>query len=252
MIQTETNVIYNEDCLQGMKRLADGSIDMILCDLPYGTTNCSWDTIIPFQPLWEHYERVIKDNGAIVLTGSQPFSTKLISSNIELFRYEWIWDKKNPTNFPLARKQPLKYHENILVFYKNQPTYNPQKWRGLPNHNQGSIKKDPTTEVFKPTRRTDDDLSGEKFPRSIIEISKHSSQLGLHPTQKPVELFEYLIKTYTNPGDVVLDNCMGSGTTAIACINTERRFVGFETEKKYFDLSLQRIKSNVTQLDLFG
>ncbi|MGL9777795.1 site-specific DNA-methyltransferase (adenine-specific) [Enterococcus sp. DIV0182] len=246
------NTIYNEDCLEGMKRIPDKSIDMILCDLPYGTTKCLWDIIIPFQPLWEQYERVIKDNGAIVLTGSQPFTSKLISSNIELFRYEWIWDKKNPTNFPLARKQPLKYHENILVFYKQQPVYNPQKWSGPPNHKQGNAKSDHVTEVFNKTKRTDDDLSGEKFPRSIIEIGKHSSQLGLHPTQKPVALFEYLIKTYTNKGDLVLDNCMGSGTTAVACLNTERQFIGFETNNKYYEKSLERIENNVTQIDLFG
>lgn len=235
-----------------MQRIDDKSIDMILCDLPYGTTNCSWDTIIPFEPLWNQYERIIKDNGAIVLTGSQPFTSKLISSNLSLFRYEWIWDKKNPTNFPLARKQPLKYHENILVFYKQQPVYNPQKLFGMPNHKQGNLKSEITTEVFNKTKRTNDDLSGEKFPRSIIEISKHSSQLGLHPTQKPVELFEYLIKTYTNKGAVVLDNCMGSGTTAVACLNTDRKYIGFETNKEYFVKSLERIKSNVTQLDLFG
>ena len=238
----ELNKIYNEDCLEGMKRIPDKSIDMILADLPYGTTNCKWDTIIPLEPLWEQYERIIKDNGAVVLTASQPFSSALVMSNPKLFRYEWVWDKKNPTNFAMAKKQPLKYHETILVFAKKQTEYYPIKWRGKPNHKQGLLKNDQQSEVYGKIKRTKDNLSGMKYPRSIIEISKHSSQGGLHPTQKPVALFEYLVKTYTNEGDVVLDNCMGSGTTAIACLNTNRNYIGFELDKNYFDIANERIK----------
>ena len=236
------NKIYNMDCLEGMKAIPDKSIDLILCDLPYGTTACSWDNIIPFEPLWEQYERIIKDNGAVVLTASQPFSSALVMSNPKLFRYEWVWDKKNPTNFAMAKKQPLKYHETILVFAKKQTEYYPIKWRGKPNHKQGLLKNDQQSEVYGKIKRTKDNLSGMKYPRSIIEISKHSSQGGLHPTQKPVALFEYLVKTYTNEGDVVLDNCMGSGTTAIACLNTNRNYIGFELDKNYFDIANERIK----------
>ena len=163
-------------------------------------------------------------------------------SNPKLFRYEWVWDKKNPTNFAMAKKQPLKYHETILVFAKKQTEYYPIKWRGKPNHKQGLLKNDQQSEVYGKIKRTKDNLSGMKYPRSIIEISKHSSQGGLHPTQKPVALFEYLVKTYTNEGDVVLDNCMGSGTTAIACLNTNRKYIGFELDKNYFDIANERIK----------
>ena len=244
----ELNKIYNEDCLEGMKRIPDKSIDMILADLPYGTTNCKWDTIIPFEPLWEQYERIIKDNGAVVLTASQPFSSALVMSNPKLFRYEWVWDKKNPTNFAMAKKQPLKYHETILVFAKKQTEYYPIKWRGKPNHKQGLLKNDQQSEVYGKIKRTKDNLSGMKYPRSIIEISKHSSQGGLHPTQKPVALFEYLVKTYTNEGDVVLDNCMGSGTTAIAAINTNRNFIGFEMDENYHKLANERIEQHLNPI----
>ena len=244
----ELNKIYNEDCLEGMKRIPDKSIDMILADLPYGTTNCKWDTIIPLEPLWEQYERIIKDNGAVVLTASQPFSSALVMSNPKLFRYEWVWDKKNPTNFAMAKKQPLKYHETILVFAKKQTEYYPIKWRGKPNHKQGLLKNDQQSEVYGKIKRTKDNLSGMKYPRSIIEISKHSSQGGLHPTQKPVALFEYLVKTYTNEGDVVLDNCMGSGTTAIAAMNTNRNFIGFELDETYYNIANERIGKSLERV----
>ena len=244
----ELNKIYNEDCLEGMKRIPDKSVDMILCDLPYGTTACKWDTIIPFEPLWEQYERIVKDNGAIVLTASQPFASALVMSNLKLFRYEWVWDKNNPTNFAMAKKQPLKYHETILVFAKKQTEYYPIKWQGKPNHKQGLLKNDQQSEVYGKIKRTEDNLSGMKYPRSIIEISKHSSQGGLHPTQKPVALFEYLVKTYTNEGETVLDNCMGSGTTAIACINTNRNFIGFELDETYFNIANERIEKSLERV----
>ena len=244
----ELNKIYNEDCLEGMKRIPDKSIDMILADLPYGTTNCKWDTIIPLEPLWEQYERIIKDNGAVVLTASQPFSSTLVMSNPKLFRYEWVWDKKNPTNFAMAKKQPLKYHETILVFAKKQTEYYPIKWRGKPNHKQGLLKNDQQSEVYGKIKRTKDNLSGMKYPRSIIEISKHSSQGGLHPTQKPVALFEYLIKTYTDEGAIVLDNVMGSGTTAIAAMNTNRNFIGFELDETYYNIANERIEKSLERV----
>ena len=248
----ELNKIYNEDCLEGMKRMPDKSVDMILCDLPYGTTACKWDTIIPFEPLWEQYERVIKDNGAIVLTASQPFTSALVMSNPKMFRYEWIWEKDNHTNFLNIKKQPAKRHENIAVFYKRQPTYNPQMWEGKPSHSTGS-------QIGKKVRR--EFLGGEfeiktapngnlKYPTSIQKINNVSRGKNIHPTQKPVALFEYLIRTYTNEGDTVLDNCMGSGTTAIACINTDRQYIGFELDETYHKLSLERIESHKQQLSL--
>lgn len=233
------------DCLELMAKIPDGTVDMILADLPYGTTSCRWDVIIPFEPLWAEYRRIIKPNGAIVLTASQPFTSALVMSNPDWFRYEWIWDKKNPTMFALANKQPLKYHENILVFYGKQPTYNPIKWQGKKNHGDQSAGQMNWSESRGAIRRVPTDIvSGMKFPRSIIEIEKHSSQCGLHPTQKPVALFEYLIRTYTNEGDLVLDNAAGSGTTAIAAINTKRRYLLIEKDEKYYEIAKKRIENH--------
>jgi len=230
------------DCLEVMKTINDKSIDAIICDLPYGTTACKWDTVIPFEPLWEQYKRIIKDNGAIVLFGSQPFTSALVMSNVKWFKYEWIWDKCNPTNFASANKQPMKYHENILVFSKKQAIYNPIKWQGKKNHKQG-LSKNNFAETRGNIKRVEDDLSGLKFPKSIIQFEKHSSQCGLHPTQKPVALMEYLIKTYTNEGDTVLDNAMGSGSTGVACKNTNRNFIGIEKDENYFKIAEQRINA---------
>ncbi len=237
MIYMELNVVYNEDCLEGMNRIEDKSIDMILCDLPYGITACKWDTIIPFEPLWKQYNRIIKDNGAIVLTASQPFTSLLITSNLKMFKYEWIWEKEQGVNFLLSKKVPLKVHENICVFYKKQPTYNPQMEKGKPYLSGKGNSGDVTKNVIKVQTKNE----GTRYPRSVIKINR---EVGLHPTQKPVALFEYLIKTYTNEGDIVLDNCMGSGTTAIACMNTNRNFIGFEIDKGYYDIILERIKNH--------
>ena len=232
------------DCLELMKDIPDGSVDMILADLPYGTTACKWDAVIPFEPLWEQYERVIKDNGAIVLFGSQPFTSALIMSNPKLFRYEVIWKKERPTNFMMAKKQIMKYHENILIFYKNQPKFHPQmrkrkeenkrknKPRGLENQVWG---------IEDTGRYKNRVLSGTNdyiYPNSILEFNM---ERGLHPTQKPVALCEYLIKTYTDEGETVLDNCMGSGTTGVACKNLNRNFIGIELDEGYFKIAKERI-----------
>lgn len=229
------NRIYNKDCLEGMKYIPDKSIDMIMCDLPYGTTRNKWDSIIPLEPLWEQYERIIKDNGAIVLTAQTPFDKVLGASNLKMLRYEWIWEKENGTGFLNAKKMPLKNHENVLVFYKNLPIYNPQGVqpcgkivkRGAVGSNYGHAK----TENFQ---------EFTNYPKTILRYPRDKS--NIHPTQKPVSLFEYLIKTYTTEGQTVLDNCMGSGTTAIACLNTGRKFIGFELDENYFSLSIDRIK----------
>ncbi|MDG4966277.1 site-specific DNA-methyltransferase [Lactococcus lactis] len=242
----ELNKIYNEDCLEGMKRIPDGSIDMILCDLPYGTTRNKWDSVLPFDKLWEQYERIIKDNGAIVLSAQTPFDKVLGASNLKLLRYEWIWEKTQGTGHLNANRMPLKNHENILVFYKNLPVYNPQFEAGIAYKTTSSVNSSNYGTQNESTVTVND---GFRYPLSIQEF-KYDTET-FHPTQKPVALFEYLIKTYTNKGDTVLDNCMGSGTTAIACINTERNFIGFETNEEYYNKSLQRIKNNVTQLDLF-
>jgi site-specific DNA-methyltransferase (adenine-specific) len=245
------NQVFNEDCLEGMQRIPDKSIDMILCDLPYGTTACKWDVIIPFAPLWEQYERVIKDNGAIVLTASQPFTSELVTSNRRLFKYSYVWDKTTKTNHLNAKKQPLRRTEDVLVFYKMQCVYNAQGLiegvfnNSRPNHskyNQGD-------KVYGVQKETQQASSFSNYPDNVICVS-NSNINSLHPTQKPVALFEYLIKTYTNEGETVLDNCMGSGTTAIACINTNRNYIGFEKEPKYYQIIQDRIKNHTPQIKL--
>lgn len=229
------------DCLERMKEIPDGSVDMILCDLPYGTTACKWDSVIPFEPLWEQYERVIKKNGAVVLFGSQPFTTSLLSSNMQMFRYEIIWEKDNFTNLGAITRQFGKVHENILVFYRRQPTYNPQMWESGKPCNGGSIKREYYTETFTQPYRVSDKRQGktDRYPRSVIKITREKNPL--HPTQKPVALFEYLIKTYTNEGETVLDNCMGSGTAGVAAKNTNRKFIGIEKDETYFKIAQDRI-----------
>ncbi|MED1305570.1 cytosine methyltransferase [[Bacillus thuringiensis] serovar konkukian] len=244
------NQVLNMDCLEGMEKIKDKSIDMILCDLPYGTTSCKWDSIIPFEKLWEQYERIIKDNGAILLTASQPFTTKLIASNMKLFRYEWIWRKgSHTTGFQNANRMPLKNHENVLVFYKKLPKYYPQDLILLdkPIHQKSTSKK---LKIFgKGNNESLNKVYVKKYtnyPKSIIDFPRESKTF--HPTQKPVALFEYLIKTYTKEGETVLDNCMGSFTTAIACINTKRNYIGFEMDEEYWKLGNERVNTHMEAL----
>lgn len=224
----ELNRIYNEDCLEGMKRIPDGSVNMVLADLPYGTTQNKWDTVIPFDALWEQYNRVCKENAAVVLFAQTPFDKALGMSNIKNLKYEWIWQKTASTGFLNAKKAPLKNHENVLVFYNKPPIYNPIFTEGKPY----SYKKDGiSSSNYGSSNGTDLIVNdGKRYPTECLIFK---SDRGLHPTQKPVALCEYLIKTYTNPGETVLDNCMGSGTTAVACINTGRNFIGFELDKNY-------------------
>ena len=232
-------MILHGDCLELMKDIPDGSIDMILCDLPYGTTACKWDTVIPFEPLWEQYERIIKDSGAIVLTSMQPFASALTMSNIKLFKYEWIWNKSKATGFLNAKKQPLRSHENVLVFYKKQPTYNPQMVKGELHH-RGQKAQSKQTTVYG-NFSFDLYYSDEYYPQTVRFFNVQ--ERAIHPTQKPVALFEYLIKTYTNEGETVLDNCAGSGTTAIACINTNRKYICMEKDETYYKLMCERVKT---------
>lgn len=230
------------DCLELMKEIPDGSVDMILADPPYGRTNCEWDSVIPLEPMWREYNRIIKTNGAIVLFSQQPFETDLIQSNRKFFRYEIIWNKNSTTGFLLANKMPLKKHENIVVFYKKLPTYNPQKTHGKPYGNKRRTGYD-SQGVYKGTQlihKTNE--TGDRFPTSIIDFSNFNRNDRFHPTQKPTALLEYLIRTYTNQGEVVLDNCMGSGSTGVACVNTGRDFIGIEKDDKYFEVAEERIR----------
>lgn len=240
---------YLGDCLEVMKLIPDGCVDMILCDLPYGTTACKWDSIIPFEALWLRYECIIKDKGAIVLTASQPFTTALIHSNIDNFKYEIIWDKGAVTGFALAKLRPLKVHENVCVFYKKQPTYNPQKTKGRPNNAQTKGNKLTDEVAIRNGSQPDmkkyiSDVSGDKYPISIMYERRGGPSTLVHPTQKPVALFEYLIRTYTNEGELVLDNCAGSGTTAVAAENTGRRWICIEQLQEYADKAVSRIQSH--------
>lgn len=236
------NTFYHGDCIEIMGNIKSGSIDMILCDLPYGTTQCSWDIIIPFNLLWEQYERIIKDNGAIVLFGAEPFSSHLRLSNLKLFKYDWIWDKIKGTGFLNAKKQPMRNHETISVFYKKQCTYNPQK-------TYGHVKKKSfrarhlQTDVYGDMNNDYTYESTERYPRSIQEFSTDTQNSSLHPTQKPVALLSYLVRTYTNEGETVLDNCMGSGSTGVACVLTGRNFIGIEKDLNHYSTAVDRISA---------
>lgn len=232
------------DCLELMKNIPDKSVDMVLCDLPYGITACKWDSVIPFDDLWAAYKRIIKDNGAIVLFGSEPFSTKLKSSNLSMYRYDWVWDKQRGSNFATARKQPMKSHEIISVFYKHLPIYNPQFWYSKP-YKTSEKKRNKKIEGLQDgsvanicTATVSED--GKRYPLSILSFPRDNDRV--HPTQKPVPLLEYLIRTYTNEGEIVLDNCMGSGSTGVACVNTRRDFIGIELDEHYFDIAKKRIQ----------
>lgn len=239
------NKVLHGDCLDWMGRIEDKSIDMILCDLPYGTTSCKWDAVIPFEPLWVEYERVIKDNGAIVLTAAQPFTSALVMSSPKMFKYDWVWEKSRNSNPALAKTQPLRHHESVLVFCKGKTPYNPQMEIG---------------ESYKTRKRAGGKFAGNsvnkveqpvverkgRYPKSVIMFNRESGnqftgKRSFHPTQKPVALFEYLIRTYTNEGETVLDNCIGSGTTAVAAINTGRNFIGIEREWEYCEIANARI-----------
>ena len=239
----ELNKIYNEDCLEGMKKIDDKSIDMILCDLPYGTTQNKWDTVIPFDKLWEQYNRLVKDNGVIALCCVEPFTSMLIMSNLKNFKYKIIWEKSKATNFLNAKKQPLRKYEEVAIFYKKPPTYNPQMKQGEA-YNKG-IRKDQLTGSYGDFKPVEVKSDGLRYPNDVLYFKTAESEgKVIHPTQKPISLCEYFINTYSNECETVLDNCMGSGSTAIACINTNRKYIGFELDSTYFDLAENRIKEH--------
>ena len=231
----EKNSVHHGDCLELMKLIEDKSIDLILADLPYGTTACKWDTIIPFEPLWEQYKRIIKDNGAIVLTASQPFTSALIMSNIKEYKYNWVWNKKAFSNQMMAKFQPLRITEDICIF--NSKIYQPQ---GLVKYGKTTKQGSKITDnIGGGTRKTEYTQEFTNYPKNLLEFSK--DRPSYHPTQKPVALFEYLIKTYTNEGDLVLDNCAGSGTTGVACKNLGRNYILIEKDPKYIDIINKRL-----------
>lgn len=230
--------LHYGDCLEILPTITDNSVDMLLVDLPYGTTACKWDSIIPLDKLWEQYNRICKNSAAMVFTAAQPFTTILAASNLNNFRYEWIWEKSQGTNPMNAKVMPLKSHENILVFYRNKPVYNPQIWYSTP-YSGFSSDTSKIGEVYGDAKsKHRDNPEGSRYPKTIL---KFKQEKGSHPTQKPVGLMEYLIKTYTNEGDIVLDNTMGSGTTGVACMNTNRDFIGIEMDQKYFNIAKDRI-----------
>lgn len=235
--------LYNDDCLKVMPNIPDKSIDMILCDLPYGVTRNKWDTVIPFEELWLNYNRIIKDNGVICLFADGMFMAKLMVSNEKMWRYNLVWDKKLVSGFLNANRMPLRRHEEICVFYKKLPTYNPQKIDGgVMNHTKGSINVQSSNYGNYGLVDNREELGTMKHPTSIISISRYAPTKLLHPTEKPVELCEWLIKTYTNEGETVLDNCMGCGSTGVACKNTNRNFIGIELNKEYFGIAEGRIE----------
>lgn len=244
--------LYHGDCLIEMNKIADKSVDLILTDPPYGTTACKWDSIIPFDKMWEQLNRIIKDNGAIVLFGSEPFSSALRMSNVKNYRYDWVWDKGRGFGFANANKMPMKSHEIISVFYKHLPTYNPQKTKGKPYTIKGGIRNKGSKLLSGDKEYNSESRAnianfvrpscyngGDRFPLTVLNYKKDSD--SLHPTQKPIALLEYLIKTYTNKNETVLDFTMGSGSTGIACINTNRNFIGIELDDNYFKIAEDRI-----------
>lgn len=251
-----STTLFQGDCLEVMPTIAAGSVDLVLCDLPYGTTACAWDSVIPLDRLWPQYMRVLQFGRAAVFTAAQPFTTCLAQSGFEHFRYAWVWNKHFAGNFVQASRMPLRVHEDVLVFSFNgkTPFYNPQMTRRDEPIKKGSNKQSKAipiaqtcaADAFGKSNKT----YHEKHPTTILDFSNRApGQRGLHPTQKPVELMEYLIRTYTNPGDVVLDNCMGSGTTGVACVNTGRSFVGIEKDPEYFAIAERRIKQAQEALD---
>lgn len=240
--------LMHGDCLELMKEIPDGSVDLVLCDLPYGTTACKWDSVIPFEPLWEQYRRIAKKNAAIVLTASQPFTTALIASNYKMFKYCWVWEKTMGTNPSVVKFQPFKKHEDIVVFSQYKHNYYPQMEEGKAYvDNRTTERKTQSVMGESLARRKPIINKGWRYPSSV-QTFKNSNHNSLHPTQKPVALMEYLIRTYTNGGDVVLDNCMGSGTTGVACKNLNRKFIGIERDEEYFKIAKNRIENHIVTL----
>ena len=244
MIVLEVNKIYCSDCLELMREIPDGSVNMILCDLPYGTTQCKWDVILPFDKLWEQYHRISKNNSAIVLTASQPFTSLLVTSNIKQYKYSWIWRKNKATGHLNAKKQPLREHEDVCVFASTR--YYPVMGSGMAynNHHRAGDSGECYGNVSESVRKN----ITTRYPRTILDFEVEHNPI--HPTQKPVELFEYMIRTYTEKGEVIIDNCCGSGTTAVAAIRTGRRFIGMDISPEYCAIAQKRVDAELAQYKL--
>ena len=262
----EIDNIYNMDCLEGMKQIPDGTIDAVICDLPYGTTDCAWDSVIPMEPLWEQYRRILKHQGSVLLFGSEPFSSMLRMSNLKWYKYDWIWKKDTPSGYQHAKNMPMKDYEIISVFSAasmghanllgdRRMTYNPQGTKNCHVIEHNKLHKNGYITGSRPSHKETIVRDVCNYPRMILEYNNQAGEVSnnvrIHPTQKPVDLLRYLVLTYTNEGDTVLDNCMGSGTTAVACIKERRHFIGFELSKEYFDKAVRRIKAEQAQLTLF-
>ena len=240
--------LLNEDCILAMKDMSDRCVDLLLVDLPYGTTQCKWDSIIPLDQLWEQYNRIVKEDGAMIFTASQPFTSILVSSNIKAFKYSWVWEKSKATGYLNSKKMPMKAHEDICVFYRKQPVYNPIMREGEPYYKGSAVR--PTDVYGKQKEVLVKNDTGMRYPRTVLYFKTAESEgKVIHPTQKPVALMEYLIKTYSNEGDTVLDNTMGSGTTGVAAVNTGRKFIGIEKDPDYFAKAKQRINNAVSSAD---
>lgn len=252
--QAGQTLCINADCMEAMSLIPDGSVDMVLCDLPYGTTACKWDSVIPFEPLWAHYKRVIKRNGAIVLTASQPFTSALVNSNLQAYRHCWVWDKHIPRGFQNAKYQPMNKHEDVIVFGFQAIAYKPQmtiRDKPVSAKNYSKKSKDTVHNVAKNNDESKVYTYTHRNPDTIISGLWEANAGKVHPTQKPVALMEYLIRTYTNEGETVLDNCMGSGTTGVACVNTGRRFIGIERDPGHYKMARQRVGVAANNADLF-
>ena len=240
--------LWQGDCLELMKNIPDGSVDLVLTDPPYGTTACKWDSVIPFEPMWEQLNRIIKPNGAICLFGSEPFSSALRISNIKDFKYDWILEKTVASNFAMCKKQPFKKHEIVSVFYSKQPKYSPQMEVGKPyTDKRENGKRNASVGTEKGVKRKRIENNGTRYPSSVQKFSNGNNK-NVHPTQKPIALLEYLIRTYTNDGETVLDFTMGSGSTGVACVNTNRHFIGIELDEGYFNIAKKRIEEAVNDL----
>lgn len=242
VVTSEYSLLFG-DCLERMKEIPDGSVDLILTDPPFGTTKCSWDSVIPFEPMWNDLKRIIKPNGAVVLFGAEPFSSLLRCSNIKDFKYDWVWEKSKATGFLNSKRQPLRAHEIISVFYSKPPTYTPQMTEGVA-YNKGVRKEQTQNDVYGSFDQVEVKSDGLRFPRSVQYFKTAESEGGFHKTQKPVALLEYLIKTYTQENETVLDFTFGSGSTGVACLNTNRKFFGVEMEEKYFDIGVSRMQES--------
>lgn len=243
------NTIYNEDCISGMSRIPESSVDCIICDPPYGQTNCEWDTPIPLTEMWKQYGRVLKENGAVLIFANEPFASRLRLSKPEWYKYDLYWQKERPTNFFQLKRRFGKTIENICVFYRKQPTYHPQMvehiGKPVTNKTEKSHNSILSGKGGKITEYTD---NGYRYPNELLRFNRENLRTLLHPTQKPVELIRYLLRAFTDKGEVVLDNCIGSGTTAVACLREGRRFIGFETDEEYYNISMKRI-ADETQLN---